>query len=89
MAVYMINYDLKNSDNYDGLSECIESFEKSSHVQKSFWIIQTSSSLDDVYEKLEHQLSSRDKLFVANHVGLSTWTGNQDETDDQIKATMR
>lgn len=65
MGVYLIAYDLRDSDHdYDGLHEALAAI-NAKRVHESVWGVNTSSSADVVFEQLwRHMHSGRDRLFV-------------------------
>ncbi|MFT9118954.1 MAG: hypothetical protein ABF453_02935 [Bifidobacterium psychraerophilum] len=90
MPVLSINYDLKApGKNYEDLLRRLRGFPKWSHVQDSFWLIQTALDKDDVYAELKKYMDSSDSLFVMTytHAG-AVWTGNQNETTEDIQNTL-
>jgi hypothetical protein len=90
MPVLSINYDLKApGKNYEDLLRRLRGFPKWSHVQDSFWLIQTAFDKDDVYAELKKYMDSSDSLFIMTytHAG-AVWTGNQNETTSNIQNTL-
>ena len=65
MGVYLIVYDLRDSDHdYDGLHAALAAI-NAKRVHESVWGVNTSSSADGVFEHLwQHMHSGRDRLFV-------------------------
>lgn len=62
---YVITYDLsKPIANYEKVFETIKSFGNSIRFQKSVWIVKTSYSPSQMYDKLKSVLDADDYIFI-------------------------
>ena len=65
MAVYSISYDLyKEGQSYEALIKELKSFDSWCHLMKSYWLISTPKSADEIYEKLNKHLDKNDHALV-------------------------
>jgi hypothetical protein len=65
MSSYFVSYDLHAPDkNYDAVIAAIKSFGSWAKVHKSFWYVNTSKSLDEVYSRVRAAMDNNDSLMV-------------------------
>ncbi len=74
MAVYSISYDLnKSGQNYDGLIKELRKFDGWCHPMKSYWLVCSNRTADQIYEQLKKYLDQNDFIVVMeaskNHSG--------------------
>lgn len=65
--VYLITYDLNKADkDYDGVFKAIKDASTGvwCHFWDSSWLIKSSLSVDDVFEKIKPHLDSNDRCLV-------------------------
>ncbi|ERK30475.1 hypothetical protein [Clostridium intestinale] len=63
--VYLISYDLNSpGKNYSNLYAVIEEFHDYLHPLDSTWLVSTSLSAKQIYEKLSKTLDSNDKILI-------------------------
>lgn len=77
MAKYLVTYDLvgtsENSADYQRLIEQIQTFPNWGYVQRSVWLVQSSKSVTEVYNKLAPQMDGNDRLMVIEVTGVAAW----------------
>jgi len=62
---FMISYDLNDpGQKYDKVFEIIETFGSYIKLQKSFWLIRTDLTPNEMTDKLNAVLDSNDSLFI-------------------------
>jgi len=65
MAVYVVSYDLrKPGRDYKGLSEVLQSSPSWWHYLESTWLIVTSESAGELYNRLVSHLDEGDSILV-------------------------
>lgn len=66
MAAIFITYDLKSKEkDYEGVIEAIkESSEHWTHYWDSAWLIKSSSTVDEITDKIKPHLEKTDTLLV-------------------------
>ena len=74
---FMISYDLNNpGQKYDEVFKIIKEFGTYIKLQKSFWLVKTKLSPNQMVEKLNTVLDSNDSLFICelanNYQGRAT-----------------
>ncbi len=75
---YMISYDLNDpGQNYEDVTKEIESISAVSiELQKSFWLVRSTLSADEMTEALKKSMDKNDSLFICeivnNYQGLDT-----------------
>ncbi|WP_339701688.1 CRISPR-associated protein Cas2 [uncultured Roseivirga sp.] len=70
---YIINYDLRNSRDYNGLYEAIKSYGTYAKVLESCWAIVTTQSATQVRDFLLRSMDSDDGIFVVKSGGEAAW----------------
>lgn len=74
MTSMIVVYDLCTPGrNYNKLYEAIKSYSEWAHITESTWFIKTSSSCEQVRDKLKSQMDSNDRLFVGELTGDAAW----------------
>lgn len=65
MTIYIISYDLKQSDkDYSGMYESIKAFDNWWHYLESTWIIKTDDASEEVFNKLKPHIDDDDNLLI-------------------------
>ena len=65
MTLYIISYDLTQPDrDYSGLYGAIEGFNTWWHYLESTWIVKTTDSPDEIFEKLKPYVDENDNLLI-------------------------
>ena len=65
MTLYIISYDLsKPNRDYDGLYDTLKSFSSWWHYLESTWMISTTDTSDEVFEKLKPHIDEDDNLLI-------------------------
>jgi hypothetical protein len=84
MPVYCISYDLQ-SNNYNLLSDAIQSYGCWWHQSGTTWFIETNQTTKQVLENLRNYIYKGDKLIVIQ-VRENCWaTGHTEEEYNWIK----
>jgi hypothetical protein len=65
--LFVISYDLDEEDKatYDAVEEKIESLGEAKHMQRSVWLLLTTSSPEDVETRISKATDSNDSFFAA------------------------
>ena len=74
--ILLISYDLKTPDkNYESLYEAIKNCSTTWwHYLDSMWLIKTSLSPDEVFNKIHESMDQNDYLFITELLGgYSGW----------------
>ena len=67
---YMISYDLREpGQKYDELIKIIETFGYGISPQKSFWLIRTTLTIQQMADKINVVLDDNDALFICELIG--------------------
>ena len=70
MTVFLITYDLNvPTQDYAGLYEVLEAFDNWWHYLDSTWLICSTSSIDEVDEKVRSAMDSSDSLLIIDVTG--------------------
>ena len=86
MAAFIVTYDLHRAgQNYQCLTDKLESYPTHWHVQQSVWIIATNQSAADIRDSLNGCLDNNDKLIVARLSGEAAWVGYSPKVSDWLK----
>lgn len=88
MENYLISYDLsKPGTEYAQLIEQLKNFNYWCHLHKSVWLISTTYSSEEIYDKLGIYIDKNDKLFVAKiNLRSAIWTKISPKVDAWIKS---
>lgn len=64
---YVITYDLseKNQDKYEEMFDAIKSFGAYCKIQKSVWLVKSSFSPTQMYDKIVASIGSDDYIFIS------------------------
>jgi len=74
MTPKIISYDLcEPGRNYDGLYEAIKSYYVWAAITESTWIVRTSSSSAEIWDRLNREVDANDRLFVAELSSEAKW----------------
>ncbi len=66
MALYSISYDLNNPGRkYENIYSVIRSFGGYNHIMESTWLVSTSLSASQVFDKFISYLDNNDKMFIS------------------------
>jgi hypothetical protein len=84
---YIINYDLRNSRDYESLYKAIKSYGTYAKILKSCWAIVTTQSAVQVRDFLLSHMDSDDGLFVVKSGAEAAWI-NVDCTSDWLKKNV-
>lgn len=63
--LYLISYDITETDNYFELIEEIKKSEGWWHYLERTWIIKTKESADEIWERLENKINKKNNLLIA------------------------
>lgn len=86
---YLITYDLMSpGQNYNKIKEVITSFNKWANIQQSVWVISTSLSGQEVYDKIRTAIDYNDKLAVFGLNGAGWWNGLSKQVSDWLKDNL-
>ena len=87
MSSYFASYDLHAPEkNYDAVIAAIKSFGSWAKVHKSFWYVNTSGSLDDVYNRVSAAMDSNDSLMVIDIANKTAkWFGLSPEASKYLQ----
>jgi len=70
--LYQVSYDLNKDKNYDKLYEGLKSYDYRK-ILDSTWLVSTSGSSQQIYDKLRPLIDENDHLFISevnrNHQG--------------------
>lgn len=72
MKVYQIDYDLRNSRNYEALYERIKTY-KHCRPLESTWVISTEQSAAQIRDYLKSAIDADDGLLVTRLTGEAAW----------------
>lgn len=77
--VYSISYDLnKSGKDYEGLIAAIKSYGTWCTPTKSYWLVVTTGSAKDIYNKLKPHLDNDDRIFIQRVMGDNAgWMSKQ------------
>lgn len=90
MPAYIVCYDLVAvGQNYTCIIEKLESFPEHMRIQKSVWLIGSSSDIETITVDLERCMDGNDKLFVAELVGKTYWPTIGGGADERMKRVLR
>lgn len=65
MKVYSITYDLSAPNrNYDGLHEAIKKCGMWWHYLESTWLVKTTSTPSEIFNKLSSEIDKNDSLLI-------------------------
>ncbi|HIF9218110.1 TPA: hypothetical protein ACX6QF_003657 [Photobacterium damselae] len=79
MALYSISYDLNNpGQKYENIYSVIRSFGGYNHIMESTWLVSTSLSASQVFDKFTSYLDNNDKMFISK-VNVNEYQGWLDE----------
>ena len=68
--IYSISYDLnKAGKDYEGLIAAIKKYPDWCSPTKSYWLIATNNSAEQVYEYLRPHLDADDRILIARFMG--------------------
>lgn len=74
-TTHIISYDLCTpGKKYDKLIEAIKSFPFWAKITESCWIIETSSTTEQVRSSLKTHMDGNDRIFVGELTGAAAWT---------------
>jgi hypothetical protein len=78
MAVYVVDYDLRQRDrDYDPLIEALKQYE-SCHALKSTWFIDSALSAAAILTDLRKHVHQNDQIFVLRIHKIGVWHRNED-----------
>ena len=79
MAKYHVSYDLNDpGQNYEALKAELQSKGKSRKIQRSVWVVITSETCKQLFDRLKTHIDQNDDLFVTE---ISMWVGRQSKED--------
>ena len=70
---YIVNYDLRNSRDYNSLYNAIKSYGTYAHILDSCWAIVTTQNAQEVRDFLKQEIDSDDGLFVVKSGKEAAW----------------
>jgi len=85
MAVYQIDYDLRNQRDYQALYERIQSYGVWCRPLQSTWIIQTSQSAEQVRDHIFGAMDRDDGLLVTRLFGEAAWRNIDNDVSSYLK----
>jgi hypothetical protein len=92
MANFLVTYDLVGTDvtseNYEKLIRRIKSYESAKEVQRSVWVLKSSTQAADIRDRIKERMHSKDRLWVITLGRGSAWTGNQLCANDWLKSFL-
>lgn len=88
MALYQINYDLRNQRNYDPLFERIKAYGTWCHPLESTWVVSTSQSATQVRDNLRQAMDGDDGLLVTRLAGEAAWYGLNENISNWLKTQL-
>lgn len=76
MSVYMISFDLENkqTQNYDKVDNAIQKQGNWAKILNTTYILISSSTSEQIINKVQNNLDKNDKLFIAKLNGETAWT---------------
>lgn len=73
MSAYIVSYDLiKQGQNYDCITDKLETYPNHWHMQQSVWIVVTDQTHSQIRDNLKSCLDQNDKLFVGK-LSAAAW----------------
>lgn len=63
--IYLISYELKTNNSYSDFYEAIKSYGLWWHYLDKVWLVKTTDTPKQIYEKLQPHLDESDHIFVA------------------------
>lgn len=92
MEKYLVTYDLvgtdANSENYEKLIRRIKSYESAKEVQRSVWVLKSSTRAADIRTRIWERMHPEDRLWVIPLRGGSAWNGKQLCNNDWLKSFL-
>lgn len=76
MSTYVISYDLNTpGKDYRSLYAALEQYPTHWRYLDSNWLIETTDTAVQIWDKLAKKLDASDRLFIARLEGEAAWTG--------------
>ena len=89
MSTYMIAYDLNAPEkDYTSLYAAIEKYATHWRYLESNWLIETSDTAVQIWDKLAKELNANDQLFIARLSGEAAWIGFPESGSRWFKARL-
>ncbi len=89
MALYAINYDLKQPGrDYSALHNAIKAFGTWCRPTDSFWIVQSASKAQQIRDTLWTHMDKNDALLVHRMAGEAAWIGTDQQVSDWLSRQL-
>ena len=89
MFTYLISYDLNSpKKDYESLFAAIMKYPTHWRYLDSNWLVETSDTAVQIWDKLTKELSANDQLFIARLSGEAAWLGFPESGTRWLKARL-